>query len=87
MTTRIPAEAFPPNEFVQEELTERGWTVDTLAERSGLPRETVNRLMSDDRFPVTHEIASGLSRAFGSSAALWLNLQRSYTDWVAAHAE
>ena len=31
MTTRIPAEVFPPGDFLREELEARGWTQADLA--------------------------------------------------------
>jgi HTH-type transcriptional regulator / antitoxin HigA len=83
MTTRIPAEAFLPGEFVREEMDARGWTVETLITESGLDQDTVAILIGDEHHPITHDIAIGLSRAFGSSVTFWLNLDHAYTEWVA----
>lgn len=83
MGKRRPAEAFRPAEFIAEELDERNWGLETLSARSGLSVESLNRLVHDGHYPVTDEIATGLSAAFGSSVEFWLNLERAYTEWVA----
>lgn len=79
---RRPARGFRPGEYVRDELIERRWTVAMLAELSGLDTWTLTRLIHDDHEPITEEIAAGLSRAFGTSAALWRNLERMYAAWV-----
>lgn len=77
---RIPAEAFPPGEFIQEELEARGWTQQLLAEKAGLPESTIERIIRAEK-TVTLADARGLSRAFGTSAEIWVNLQKIYNEW------
>jgi len=74
------AEAFPPGEFIREELEARGWTHEILAEKAGLPKSTIERIIRAEK-TVTPADAKGLSRAFGTSATIWMNLQRMYTEW------
>jgi HTH-type transcriptional regulator/antitoxin HigA len=78
---RRPAEVFRPGEYVRDELIARGWTVDDLADKSGLMRQTLESLIREDHEPMTQEIAEGLSRALGTSVVIWLNMDRYYTKW------
>jgi len=36
---RLPAEAFHPGEYVADEIAARGWSLETLCEKSGLHRD------------------------------------------------
>ena len=45
-TDRQIAEAFPPGEFIKDELEVRGWSQSDLAERSGVSDPTIARLES-----------------------------------------
>ena len=73
MARRIPAERFPPAEYIREEMGERGWSVETLAEESGLKRCYVEELLAGRT--VTSLAAVALGKAFGTGPELWLNLQ------------
>lgn len=94
MTNRIPAEVFPPGEYIKEELEARGWTQNDLAEIMGVYPRTISELVSARR-GVTPETARGLGAAFGTSAQLWMNLESAYqlskldapTDTVARRAK
>jgi len=77
---RVQAEAFPPGEYIQDELDARGWTQQRLAKKSGLPETTIERIIRAEK-TVTLADARGLSRAFGTSAEIWVNLQKIYNDW------
>jgi HTH-type transcriptional regulator / antitoxin HigA len=77
VSERIPAEVFPPGEYIKEELEERGWTQNDLAEVLGRPIQLVNEVILDKR-GVTPETAKGLAAAFGTSAQLWLNLDAAW---------
>jgi len=77
MVERIPAEVFPPGEFLRDELDSRGWTQTEFAEIIGRPHRVVNELISGKR-GVTPETARELAAALGTSAELWLNLESSY---------
>lgn len=75
--THTPAEAFPPGEYLRDELEERGWTVTGLAEIIGRPVEAVSEIL-DARKAITPDTARSFSEAFGTSAELWLNLQTAH---------
>ncbi|MCH7979072.1 MAG: HigA family addiction module antidote protein, partial [Acidobacteria bacterium] len=81
MENRSIAEAFPPGEFVKEELEARGWTQEDLAEIIGKTPGMVNELIKGKR-KVTPDIAEGLSAAFGTSAEYWTNLETAYQYWL-----
>ncbi|MFB3815547.1 MAG: HigA family addiction module antitoxin [Terriglobales bacterium] len=77
MTERVVAEAFPPGEFIKEELQERGWTQQDLADILGRDTATISALVTG-RKPIGPEIAQDLAAAFGTSAEYWMNLENSY---------
>jgi HTH-type transcriptional regulator/antitoxin HigA len=77
MVDRLPAEVFPPGEFLRDELDARGWTQTEFAEIIGRPHRVVNELISGKR-GVTPETARELAAAFGTSAELWMNLESAY---------
>lgn len=73
----IPAEAFPPGEFLREELAERGWTQADLADILGKSLPLVNEVICGKR-EITPATAQALSAALGTSAQFWLNLESTY---------
>jgi HTH-type transcriptional regulator/antitoxin HigA len=78
MPTRVPAEVFPPGEFIREELDTRGWTQGDLAQIMDRPLRLINELVAGKK-QVTPETARGLSRAFGDGDPLyWMNLDAAY---------
>jgi len=83
MTGRIPAEAFPPGEFLKDELEARGWTQAEFAEMIGCPERLVEEIIAGRR-GVTPEIARAFSDALGTSAQFWMNLEASYRAWRSA---
>jgi antitoxin HigA-1 len=50
----------------------------------GVSRKTLSKILHE-RGGVTPEMALRLSRAFHTTPELWLNLQRNYDLWQAAH--
>src|SRR5271156_2848787 len=70
-------EAFPPGEFLRDELEARGWTQTEFAQMIGQSHRLVNELIAAKR-AVTPEVAHKLAAAFGTSAQLWMNLE---TAW------
>lgn len=54
-----------------------------LARVLGVTRKTVRRIVNEQG-SVSADMALRLSRAFNTSAELWLNLQRNYDLWHAA---
>ncbi len=77
MATETMAQAFPPGEFIKEELEVRGWTQGDLARIIGRQDSVISAIVNGKR-AVSPEIASELASAFGTSAELWMNLQTSY---------
>lgn len=77
MSKLIPAEVLPPGEFLKEEMDERGWTQQDLADILGRPHRLVNELIAGKR-AITPETATGLAEGFGTSAAYWINLESAY---------
>lgn len=77
MNDRIPAEAFPPGEYLRDELEERGWTQTEFAQILGRPVQVVNEIISAKR-GVTPDTAKALAAALGTSAQFWMNLETAY---------
>lgn len=77
MNARVPAEVFPPGEFLREELEAREWSQQELADILGRPPRLVSELISGKR-AVTPETARGLADAFGTSAEYWMSLESQY---------
>lgn len=77
MNARIPAEVFPPGEFLREELEAREWSQQELADILGRPPRLISEIISGKR-AITPETARGLAEAFGTSAEYWLNLESQY---------
>ncbi len=77
MSTRTPAEVFPPGEFIKDELVQREWTQADLAEILGRPVQAVNEILAGKK-AITPETARGLGDAFGTGPELWLNLENAF---------
>lgn len=75
--SQIPAEIFPPGEFIRDEMEARGWTQDDLANVLGRPRRLVNELLSGKKL-ITPETARELGGAFGTGPEFWMNLESMY---------
>lgn len=66
-------------------LSPLGVTNTQLAETLGVSRKAVSTIVNEHK-SVTPEMALRLSRAFpNTSPEFWLNLQRTYDLWQAAH--
>ena len=75
---RIPAEVFPPGEFIREELEARGWTQGDLAQIMARPERLISELITGKK-QITPETARGLAQAFGDNDPLyWMNLDSAY---------
>lgn len=74
---QTPAEAFPPGEYLRDELEERGWTVTEFADIIGRPVQAVSEILNAKK-SITPDTALSFSEALGTSAEVWLNLQTAY---------
>lgn len=85
-TRRIPAEVFPPGEFVRDELEARGWTQADLAVILNKPLPAVNEIIAGKK-AITPETAQALGDAFGVGPEFWLNLESAYRLSLAAPSD
>lgn len=85
MSERIPAEAFPPGEYLKGELEERGWTQEEFASIIGRPAAVVNQIISGKR-GISPETAREIGAALGTSAIYWMNLEAAFRLWHAGPA-
>lgn len=81
MSDRVPAQAFPPGEFLKDELEERGWTQEEFAAIIGRPTTLVNQIVLGKR-AITPEAAAEIGAALGVVAEYWLNLESAYRLWL-----
>lgn len=77
MTDRVPVEVFHPGEFIKEEIEARNWTQNNLAQILDLSPRLVSEIIAGKR-AITPNTAKRLADAFGTSANLWMNLDRAY---------
>lgn len=75
--TMTPAEAFPPGQFLRDELAERGWAEGEFAEIIGRPVQAVSEILNGKK-EITPETAVAIGAALGTTAELWVNLQATY---------
>jgi HTH-type transcriptional regulator/antitoxin HigA len=75
----MPAERFHPGSFVREEMEARGWSIETMVERSLLKRQYVEELIAERR-DITPVVAHCLANAFGTGEQIWINLQDSWRN-------
>jgi len=80
MSERRIAEAFPPGEFIKEELDARGWSQIELAEILGRHPNVVSEIITGKR-TISLDTAKALGQAFGTSAQYWMNLDNIYQLW------
>ena len=77
MTRRVPAEVFPPGDFIREELEARNWTQADLAAILKRPLPAVNEIIKGKK-SITADTAKALGDAFGTGPEFWQNLQNAY---------
>ncbi len=78
---------FHPGTILKEEfLDELNMTQKELSERMGVPYARVNELIHGRR-GVTIETALMLSRIFGTTAEMWLDMQQQYDLWKTLNSE
>ena len=67
-----------PGRIVRQECIEPlGLTITEAAERLGVTRQALNNLVNE-KAGISPEMSIRLSKAFGSSAEVWLGLQMEY---------
>lgn len=71
------AEAFPPGEYLREELDARSWTIAEFAEILGRPTQAVSEIING-RKTITATTAKEIGGALGTTPEVWLNLQSAY---------
>ncbi|TGO02557.1 hypothetical protein PN36_23080 [Candidatus Thiomargarita nelsonii] len=72
-----------PGEILSEEfMVPLGLTQNKLAEFIQVPRRRINEIINNKR-SITPDTAIRLSKLFGTSADLWLNLQHKVDLWEA----
>ena len=83
MPERVPAETFPPGEFIRDEMKARGWTLVDIHDR--LDNDPVSCCSVDlityvDNKSVILDghTAALLARVFGIDAQTWINLDRAW---------
>lgn len=78
MTAKLrPFRPIAPGEILKDELDARGWTQSDLAEILGRPIQAINEIINCKE-AIVPATAVELSRAFGTSAEFWLNLESAY---------
>lgn len=77
MTEFVPAEAFPPGEFLKDEIDARNWTQEEFARIIGKAPTVVSDVITGKR-AISAELALRFAAAFGTSAQFWLNLESAY---------
>jgi len=86
-TTTLSRKPFTPGEILLEEFIEPlNLTQQALADSMRVPRRRVNEIINGRR-AITPDTAIRLSKVFGTSAEVWLNLQRKCDLWNALHDE
>lgn len=80
--TRKLAQGFPPSEYIKEEMEERGWSIETLAEKTMLGRAYLEPILNDKR-RITKGSALMLGKAFDTGPEVWENLQAGWDEWKA----
>lgn len=83
MDTRMPAEVFPPGEYLADELETRGWSQADFAEIISRPVQFVSEIINGKK-EITAESATQIAAALGTSAESWLSLQARFRLWELA---
>ncbi|WP_025770190.1 ImmA/IrrE family metallo-endopeptidase [Thioalkalivibrio sp. HK1] len=69
----------PPGDTISDASEERGWTRHELADRLGLDKRKIDRLIEGE-IPLSEDIAFRLERVIGSTAAFWLRREAYYRE-------
>jgi HTH-type transcriptional regulator/antitoxin HigA len=74
------AQKWQPGPYIADELEVRGWTAADISHETGLTVRQVQNLISGKK-KITPRIAAVFSDLFGTSAEIWMNLQREYDNY------
>ena len=85
ITTEDLGFAVAPGESIQEELSARGESLGELASALNMPEAQVSRILQGD-LELSDQLAERLAVHFGTSAALWKNLEIQYRTALANNA-
>lgn len=66
-----------PGEILSDELQELGVSAAELARTLGVPANRISQILTGKR-SISADTALRLARYFGTSADLWMNLQKTY---------
>ena len=75
----------PGNILKEDYLSPLAITIQDMASILAVSRKTLSKIVNEHG-SVTPDMALRLSRAFDTTPELWLNLQKNYDLWHAAHA-
>lgn len=78
--TSDPAEAFPPGEYLHDEIEARGWTITQFAEIIARPTQAISEIINGKK-EVTVQTAMQIAAATDTEAATWLAMQDTYRLW------
>jgi len=78
----IPFLVTPPGHILKDELDARGWSQKDFAEIIGRPEQAISEIVTG-RKEITPQTAIEFSKAFGTSAEFWVNLESNYQIWKA----
>ena len=74
-----PAEVFPPGDFLREELEERGWSVETVAQKGLVEPAMIEGILANKR-RITRLAAYALAWALDTTPEVWLALQAAWDN-------
>lgn len=80
---RMPAEVFPPGEYLADELEAREWSQADFADIIGRPVQFVSEIINGKK-EITAESATQIAAALGTSAETWLTQQARFRLWQLA---
>lgn len=69
--------AIHPGETIKDEMEYLGMTQQSLADRTGISKKTINAIIAE-KHPVTKDTAERLGKVFHSPAYFWLAIQKRY---------
>jgi len=84
MKTRTRKPSHPGGILLRMYLEPLNLTITALANHLGVSRKHISNLVNE-KVPVTPDMAMRLSRAFGTTPDLWLNMQKTRDLWEAEH--